>query len=433
MIQNKSYMANQGLPVRFITNQKLYVAGQNITGQNSTGQNSTRQNIIPRNMTKRENTNVSTNVSANVSATSFQSLSSDSAITDTNTIVMPSVNTDIVMAAAANTPSAPTITSIVSRNAGLNVLFTAPTQDGGSPITNYEYSINSGAFVLGNTTISPLIITGLNNGTTYQVRIRAVNSNGVGEISNTVSGTPKADGCNDLCNCFLRPGGESCCQYCNLEEECNCKNVCCAKIQKIISSWYSCLPVNTVINTLAYRLGVLDIVQTDNTVGYNITSTINAILPPFNNNLFMSINDEMGFNNMDVAMPENYAITNETTGQVKLMFAKIMFSGIGKSGESQTLFQNPLVFETPLGKLDRFTFKIYYDDAALTPVWLSNPFVQSETEWNAIINIEEEVAQAGRTSGWGSNPTVPVPSNPSATPYLFYTSKDNPNNKKQLV
>jgi hypothetical protein len=180
-----------------------------------------------------------------------------------------------------------------------------------------------------------------------------------------------------------------------------------------------------VINTLAYRLGVLDLSK-----GYSIISTVNSILPAFNNNLFMSINDEMGFNNLDVAMPENYAVSNETTGQVKLMFAKIMFTGIGKSGDSQTLFQNPLVFETPLGKLDRFTFKIYYDDAALTPVWLANPFVQVETEWNAIINIEEEVSQASRTTGWGPNPTIPIPSNPNATPYLSYTTKDNPNNKK---
>jgi hypothetical protein len=435
MIQNKSYMANQGLPVRFITNQRLYVAGQNITGQNITGQNITRQNIVPQNITKRQNANVSTNVSTSVPSTLFQSLSSDSTMADStmadsNTIVMPSVNTDIVMAAAVNTPSAPTITSIVSRNAGLNVLFIPPTSDGGSPIIDYLYSINNGTFASGNTITSPLVITGLNNGTTYQVRIRAVNSNGVGEISNTASGTPKEDGCNNNCNCFLRPGGESCCQYCDLEIDCNCKNACCAEIQKVISSWYSCLPVNTVINTLAYRLGVIDVVQTDNAIGYNITSTINSILPPFNNNLFMSINDEMGFNNMDVAMPENYAISSEPTGQVKLMFAKIMFSGIGKSGESQTLFQNPLVFDTPLGKLDHFTFKIYYDDAAITPVWLSSPFVQAETEWNAIINIEEEVSQASRATGWGPNPTIPIPSNPNTTPYLSYTTKDNPNNRK---
>jgi hypothetical protein len=145
----------------------------------------------------------------------------------------------------------------------------------------------------------------------------------------------------------------------------------------------------------------------------------------------MSINDEMGFNNLDVAMPEDYSVTgNETTGQVKLMFAKVMFSGIGKSGDSQTCFQNPRVFETPLAKLDHLTFKIYYDDAALTPVWLSSPFPQLVNEWNGTINIEEEVSNASRTVGWSTNPTLPIPTNPDATPFLGFTSRDNPNNVK---
>jgi hypothetical protein len=325
-------------------------------------------------------------------------------------------------------PSAPTITNIITRNTELTVVFTEPIDNGGSPIINYQYSIGTG-FVPAGITSSPLLITGLTNTQAYPITIRAVNSVGSGANSNTVTGTPMADECNGKCNCYLGINGISCCQYCDLEQDCDCKNWCCDEIEKIISSWYSCIPVNTVINTLAYRLGVLN-VSNDKRLGYNITSTINTILPPFNNNLFMSINDEMGFNNMDVAMPENYGVSNETTGQVKLMFAKIMFSGIGNSGESQTLFQNPLEFETPLGKLDRFTFKIYYDDAAITPVWLASPFSSVAQEWNAIINIEEEVSKAGRTTGWGPNPTIPVPSNPNATPYLSYTSKDNPNNRK---
>jgi hypothetical protein len=419
MIENQSYMTNQGLPVRFITNRQFYVPGQNITPQH----------------TRRSVTNTTTNTT-NVSAMSFQtlqSLPSDSTMSDVNVIVMPSVSTSVSSVVSSLTvPSAPAISTIISRNTQLGVVFKAPTSDTGSSITYYQYS-TGGPFVTISSFISPLVINtstfstfviyGLNNDQTYPVTMKAGNSAGVGPNSNTVSGTPTVDNCNFECNCF--DVTKTCCKYCNLDSECFCEEICCAEIQRIISSWYSCIPVNTVINTLAYRLGVLD-----TTRGFNITSTVNSILPPFNNNLFMSINDEMGFNNLDVAMPEDYAVSNETSGQVKLMFAKIMFSGIGKSGESQTLFQNPLVFETPLGKLDRFTFKIYYDDSALTPVWLSNPFVQAETEWNAIINIEEEIGQASRTTGWGSNPTIPVPINPNATPYLSYTSKNNPNNRK---
>jgi hypothetical protein len=314
MIDNRSYMANQGLPVQFITDRRLYVPGQNLVSK-----------AKPRDKT------------------------SNNAVS--NMVVTPTLSTSIALTTISNQP----VTS--------NIL---------------------------------------------------------------VGAASTSNNCNSTCNCFDTSHGRPCCQYCNLETDCHCTDICCAEIDKVITTWYGCIPVDTIIQTAAYRLGVLDI-----SPKINITSTINAILPPFNNNLFMSINDEMGFNNLDVAMPEDYSVTgNETTGQVKLMFAKIMFSGIGRSGESQTLFQNPLTFETPLGKLDHLTFKIYYDDAALTPVWLSSPFPQLVNEWNATINIEEEIGNASRGTTWGPNPTVPVPSNPNATPYLGFTSKDNPNNAK---
>jgi surface protein len=88
-------------------------------------------------------------------------------------------------------PSAPTIVSVASGDGTLTVIFTPPSDDGGSPITNYEYSIDNGVtFVSGGTTVSPLTISGLINETTYQVVIRAVNSNGVGVNSNMMTGTP---------------------------------------------------------------------------------------------------------------------------------------------------------------------------------------------------------------------------------------------------
>ena len=87
------------------------------------------------------------------------------------------------------TPSAPTITSISPRDQSLLLNFTVPS-DGGSPITDYEYSINSGTYTSAGTTSSPITITGLTNGTTYSLTLRAVNSIGLGAESNTSSGTP---------------------------------------------------------------------------------------------------------------------------------------------------------------------------------------------------------------------------------------------------
>ncbi|NBW87011.1 MAG: hypothetical protein EBR23_09335, partial [Planctomycetia bacterium] len=92
-------------------------------------------------------------------------------------------------------PSAPTITSIASGNGQLSVAFTPPVSNGGATITGYQYSIDGGTTwqtPSPTVTTSPLVITGLVNGQSYPVRLRAVNSAGAGDPSAAVSGTPRA-------------------------------------------------------------------------------------------------------------------------------------------------------------------------------------------------------------------------------------------------
>jgi hypothetical protein len=156
---------------------------------------------------------------------------------------------------------------------------------------------------------------------------------------------------------------------------------------------------------------------------YNIISTILDYTSSGTLNFLMQINDEQGFNNLDIAMSENYTVNNDTTGQLKLVAAKILMGNVGESGISQTLIQNPSIFENTLGKLDKLTFKIYYDDPAITPAWLYLPFQYEVNEWNATFQIDEEVGFINQDDGWSSVPTVPVPENPNDTSYLHYTKK----------
>ena len=84
-------------------------------------------------------------------------------------------------------PDAPTNLVVTPINTGGMIQFTAPASDGGSAITNYEYSTDNGATWVTPSpavTSSPLIISsGLTNCTSYQVKIRAVNALGSGTAS----------------------------------------------------------------------------------------------------------------------------------------------------------------------------------------------------------------------------------------------------------
>ena len=91
-------------------------------------------------------------------------------------------------------PLAPTSLTASAGNAQLSLSWTAPATTYGT-ITNYlvEYTASDGsaAYVLTNSTSTQYTLTGLNNGTSYSVRVAAVNFT-AGDWSGTVSNTPGA-------------------------------------------------------------------------------------------------------------------------------------------------------------------------------------------------------------------------------------------------
>jgi hypothetical protein len=207
----------------------------------------------------------------------------------------------------------------------------------------------------------------------------------------------------------------------------SCLSSCCSAVEKIVSSWYSCIPVNTVINQFpSYRLGIPFL----NISKFDAISSVFGITSTSNFNIFLQMNEFQSFNNMDVAMNENYSISNETTGQVKLMTAKLLLQGVATGETSETAIQNPILFDTPLGKLDKLEFKMYVDDDSLTPLWQFFPFDLGINEWDATFQIDEQVAFANRDKGFSGNiPTIPIPNNPQDFIYTGLTSKNNPDNK----
>ena len=94
------------------------------------------------------------------------------------------------------TANAPASLAATAGNAQLSLSWTAPAYAGTSSITGYrvEYTPSGGAAQTVNTgsTSTSYTLTGLTNGTSYSVRVAAVNSSGAGTYSQAATGTPNA-------------------------------------------------------------------------------------------------------------------------------------------------------------------------------------------------------------------------------------------------
>lgn len=98
---------------------------------------------------------------------------------------------DIARAIAG--PCAPTGVTATPGVEKLDVSFTAPSDDGGSPITGYEYSIDGGTtWKSTGSTGTSFSITGLKAGTTYTVMVRGINAAAPGAVGTEAKGTPTA-------------------------------------------------------------------------------------------------------------------------------------------------------------------------------------------------------------------------------------------------
>jgi CSLREA domain-containing protein len=87
---------------------------------------------------------------------------------------------DVLLAPEVSLPGAPTIGTASAGNAQISVAFTAPTSDGGSPITSYTATCGTQS---ASGAASPITVTGLTNGTSYTCTVAATNSVGTGPAS----------------------------------------------------------------------------------------------------------------------------------------------------------------------------------------------------------------------------------------------------------
>ena len=102
-----------------------------------------------------------------------------------------------VIAPSATTSNAPTDLVATAGDGQVSIAFTAPSNNGGAAITDYEYELDdNGTWTSASTAATPVVITGLTNGTAYSIKLRAVNSVGNGAESAAVSvllGSPASE------------------------------------------------------------------------------------------------------------------------------------------------------------------------------------------------------------------------------------------------
>jgi titin len=96
------------------------------------------------------------------------------------------------VATPRTTSSAPLALVATPGNTSASIAFNAPSNDGGAPISEYQYKVGAGAWTskVPACTGSPLVVTGLTNGVQVSIQLRAVNIAGNGAASTAVNVTP---------------------------------------------------------------------------------------------------------------------------------------------------------------------------------------------------------------------------------------------------
>ena len=179
---------------------------------------------------------------------------------------------------------------------------------------------------------------------------------------------------------------------------------CCEFIAAALRNVYSCIPAEyIVINSLFQKAGFRGNIL-------NYYSTIASSTALVRNNVYLQLNTEQTMNNMDVAGVEQYNVSNETTGQHKVVLGKLLTEGTGLSDITQTIVQLPAKFETPLGALDHLSFTLLLD--TLIPIAKLFPFPLTGSEWNAILQIDEEVGTLDRETDLAPTPSIQWPGKP---------------------
>jgi hypothetical protein len=95
----------------------------------------------------------------------------------------------------------------------------------------------------------------------------------------------------------------------------------------------------------------------------------------------LKLNSEYNMNNIDTGSKENLQVSQDTTGSIKSYYGKLLLNSFGSF--SQTMISNPIVYQTPIPKIDRLTFT-WFDNTGTT---INN----NDCEWTMVVQLVESL------------------------------------------
>ena len=135
--------------------------------------------------------------------------------------------------------------------------------------------------------------------------------------------------------------------------------------------------------SMGYNLGF---VQKD--TSFNTIQRAGSFFKILDDYIYMKMNEEYNMNSLDISRQENFATTHDTQAESKLYNCKLMLNNFGTY--ATTLVQNPVLFNPPIGKLDKLTFTWYDATGAVID--------NAECEWSGAIQIVESLEIANDDS-----------------------------------
>ena len=135
--------------------------------------------------------------------------------------------------------------------------------------------------------------------------------------------------------------------------------------------------------SIGYNLGFI---QAD--TPFNTVQRAGSFFKILDDYIYMKMNEEYNMNRLDISRQEDLSVSHDTQAESQLYICKLLLNNFGTY--ATTVVQNPVLFNPPIGKLDKLSFS-WYDK---TGVIINN----DECEWSGSIQVVESMDLATNDS-----------------------------------